>query len=68
MIIDPCIPADWKEFSVVRKWRGAEYRIHVTNPKGVEKGVASITLNGVPVKVLPVQPVGSVCNVEVIMG
>ncbi len=68
LVIDPCIPADWKEFSVVRKWRGAEYRIHVTNPNGVEKGVASITLNGAPVEVLPVQPAGSVCSVEVTMG
>ena len=39
MTVDPCIPADWKEFSVTRKWRGAEYRIHVSNPEGVEKGV-----------------------------
>ena len=25
--VDPCIPADWKEFSVSRKWRGAEYHL-----------------------------------------
>lgn len=68
LTIDPCIPADWKEFSVVRKWRGAEYRIHVTNPKGVEKGVASILLNGAKVDILPAMPGGSVCNVEVVMG
>lgn len=68
LTIDPCIPADWKEFSVVRKWRGAEYQIHVTNPKGVEKGVASILLNGAKVDILPAMPGGSVCNVEVVMG
>lgn len=68
LTIDPCIPADWKEFSVARKWRGAEYRIHVTNPKGVEKGVASILLNGAKVDILPAMPGGSVCNVEVVMG
>ena len=68
LTIDPCIPADWKEFSVVRKWRGAEYRIHVTNPKGVEKGVVSILLNGAKVDILPAMPGGSVCNVEVVMG
>ena len=41
--VDPCIPGEWKEFSVVRKWRGSTYHIHVTNPSGVEKGVRSIT-------------------------
>ena len=68
LTVDPCIPADWKEFSVTRKWRGAEYRIHVTNPNGVEKGVASITLDGKRVDVLPILPAGTVCEVEVVMG
>ena len=40
----------------------------MTNPKGVEKGVASVTVDGAAVTVLPVMPVGSVCNVEVVMG
>lgn len=66
--VDPCIPADWKEFSVSRKWRGAEYHIHVTNPDAVEKGVKSITMNGRQVRKLPVLPVGTVCDVEVVMG
>ena len=46
MIVDPCVPAQWKAFGVMRVWRGATYRIHVQNPRGVEKGVASLTLNG----------------------
>ena len=62
------IPADWKEFSVVRKWRGAKYRIHVQNPNGVEKGVASITVDGKQVSRLPILPEGSVCTAEVVMG
>ena len=66
--VDPCIPADWKEFSVSRKWRGAEYHIHVTNPDAVEKGVKRITMNGRQVRKLPVLPVGTVCDVEVVMG
>ena len=66
--VDPCIPADWKEFSVRRKWRGGEYRIHVANPDAVEKGVKSITMNGKQVRKLPVLPVGTVCDVEVVMG
>ena len=68
LTVDPCIPADWKEFSVDRVFRGAEYRIHVTNPKGVEKGVAEIKLNGEAVKTIPVQAPGTVNTVEVTMG
>ena len=68
LIIDPCIPADWKEFSVVRKWRGAEYHIHVTNPNAAEKGVASITLNGETVTKIPVLKAGTVAQIKVTMG
>ena len=68
MTVDPCIPADWKEFSVMRIWRGAEYRIHVTNPDGVEKGVRSITADGKAVSTLPVLESGKICTVEVVMG
>ncbi len=68
LTVDPCVPADWKEFSVDRVFRGAEYRIHVTNPKGVEKGVTEIKLNGETVKTIPVQASGTVNTVEVTMG
>ena len=66
--IDPCIPADWDGFSVIRRWRGAEYRIEVKNPRGVEKGVSEIRFNGEKVERIGAQPPGTVCNIEVIMG
>ena len=66
--IDPCIPADWKEFTVHRRWRGAMYHIRVTNPHGVEKGVESITMNGKTVAALPRLPAGTECRVEVVMN
>lgn len=68
LVIDPCIPGDWPEFTVRRKWRGAEYQIHVTNPDGVEKGVASLRLNGQPVDALSPQQLGSRNVVEAVMG
>lgn len=66
--VDPCVPAEWKEYTVERQWRGAKYIIHVTNPNGVEKGVKSITVDGKPVEKLPVLADGSVCSAEVVMG
>ena len=34
LLIDPCIPADLKEYTVKRKWREAEYVITIKNPNG----------------------------------
>ena len=68
LVIDPCIPADWKEFSAVRRWRGAEFDIEVKNPDSVMKGVKEIKLNGETVDVIPVMEAGSKNKVEIIMG
>jgi len=66
--IDPCIPADWKEFSVTRKWRDAQYDIKVINPDGVMKGVKRIVLNGEDVDNIKIMAPGTVNKVEVYMG
>lgn len=68
LLIDPCIPADWKEFTVTRRWRGAVYQIHVTNPDGVMKGIRSLTVDGVPVSHIREQKEGTFHSVEVVMG
>ncbi len=69
LVIDPCISSDWNEFEVIRKWRGADYRIKVKNPDGVQKGVKSIKLNGNNIDgPIPIQQEGSVNKIEVIMG
>ncbi|WP_302810795.1 GH36-type glycosyl hydrolase domain-containing protein [Roseburia hominis] len=68
LTIDPCIPADWKEFSAVRRWRGAEYDIHVENPDGVMKGVQELYVDGEKVERIPVMAQGSRHDVRVVMG
>jgi N,N'-diacetylchitobiose phosphorylase len=68
LIIDPCVPADWKSFHVTRIWRGARYEIEVTNPDGVQRGVRNIIADGRSVDALPVLPAGAVCHVDVEMG
>ena len=69
MIVDPCIPSDWKEFRVTRQWRGATYEITVKNPLGVQKGVITTTLDGETVHgPIAAQPEGSVHEVVVVMG
>lgn len=66
--IDPCVPADWKEFSMTREWRGASYEIRVSNPDGVMKGVKEIYLDGEKVDKIPLMEKGTVHQVEVVMG
>lgn len=68
LTIDPCIPADWREFSAVRRWRGAEYDIHVENPDGVMKGVQELYVDGEKVERIPVMAQGSRHDVRVVMG
>ena len=69
MLVDPCVPKDWKGFTVTRKWRGATFEITVKNPNGVSRGVKSITLNNEPIAgTIPVQPEGTVNKVEVLMA
>jgi cellobiose phosphorylase len=68
--VDPCIPPDWSEFSVVRVYRGSRYRIRVLNPKGVSKGVTRLTLDGNELEgnLIPVQEPGSMYEVSVVLG
>ena len=70
LAIDPCVPGDVKGFSVVRRYRGAEYRNRVENPDGVQKGVRQLLVDGERVEgnLIPVQPAGSVVEVLATMG
>lgn len=68
--IDPCVPADFGDFTLTRAYRGTRYIIHVTNPDHVQKGVANMTIDGVQTAgtVIPHIPGRETCYVEVIMG
>ena len=48
--IDPCICSEWKEYTVTRRFRGAEYEITIKNPDGVCKGIREMLLDGQPVE------------------
>ncbi|MDR2962340.1 MAG: hypothetical protein LBU90_01655 [Bacteroidales bacterium] len=69
LIIDPCIPTSWDGFKVIRKFRGATYKISVSNPNHVSKGVKKVVVNSKEIEgnIVPVFTSGEV-NVEVTMG
>ena len=68
--VDPCVPGDFGDFTVTRKYRGVTYHIQVSNPDHVEKGVASMTVDGTAVKgnLIPFSKEKDQVEVKVIMG
>lgn len=45
LIIDPCIPSDWKTLKINRRFRNKLLRIEIINNKQNEKGVTKIIFN-----------------------
>ena len=70
LVIDPCIPKKWKGFEVKRIFRGSSYYITVRNPKGVAKGISSITIDGEKISgnLLPAFADGKDHYIEAVMG
>ncbi len=70
LLIDPCIPDSWDGYKVTRKFRGATYQIEVKNPNHVQRGVASITVDGQPIEgnVIPAFDKGSLVRVVCVIG
>ena len=70
--LDPCIPRDWPGFDLTIRHGAARYRITVDNPKGVSRGIASATLDGVALSTSPLLiPLGDAAGdfaVDVCLG
>jgi cellobiose phosphorylase len=50
--IDPCLPAAWAGYGVTRRFRRMDLAIRVSNPDGVETGVASVSVDGKAVELV----------------
>ena len=68
--INPCIPKDWKTFSVRYKWKNTLYNILVENPNGNEIGVKKIVIDGIEQmsNEIRLQENAGVINVEVFLS
>jgi cellobiose phosphorylase len=68
--IDPCIPSNWKGFSVKREFRNHFIDITVHNPAHVCKGVVRMTLNGqdIPGNLISASKFDQVNQVEIWLG
>jgi cyclic beta-1,2-glucan synthetase len=48
LVVDPCIPREWPEFTIVFRYHAARYTIVVENPWRVSRGVSSVEVDDVP--------------------
>jgi cyclic beta-1,2-glucan synthetase len=46
LYLDPCIPREWPGLEIRFRYHSAVYTVAVENPRGVERGVASVELDG----------------------
>jgi len=70
LAINPCIPRTWPEFSIEYRYGSTPYSITVRNPDGVNRGVASVELDGaaLPEKTVTLRDDGSPHTVVVTLG
>ncbi len=70
LIIDPCIPKEWKEYDIEYKYNKATYKIKVKNPEGVNKNVKTISINGEETKdkYIPLIDDNKEYSVEIVLG
>ncbi len=70
LIIDPCVPADFGDFKITRKFRDVVYDIEVQNPNHVQKGISKLIVDGAEIEgnTIPLKKDGSVCKVIAVMG
>ena len=68
--VNPCVPKDFGDFTVQRKYRNTTYHIHVSNPNNTEKGLIEMRVNGEVVagNIIPYHPEQTEATIELIMG
>jgi cellobiose phosphorylase len=68
--INPCIPAMWPGYSMEWRIGHTTYRITVTNPAHLCRGVESAELDGVPVDSdnIPIREDDAIHDVAVVLG
>lgn len=68
--VNPCVPKGFGDFELTRRFRDVTYHIQVQNPDDVEKGIKSLTVDGVQVDgcVIPYDPLKKDVDVVAVMG
>ncbi len=69
LTVNPCIPKDWKEYSIRYRFGNSLYKIKVRNNNSKSTGVEKVLLNGneVSSKEVRLVPTGGVYDIDIIM-
>ena len=67
--IKPCIPKEWKEYSIKYRYGSSIYNITVKNENGKNTGVEKFILNGeeIPDKQVKLNKMGGIYHIDIIM-
>ena len=67
--IDPCIPKEWKEYTIQYKYKTSTYNIKVQNNNSKNTGVEKFIVNGEEIqeKEILLQDNGKIYNIKVCM-
>ncbi len=70
LVIEPCVPQEWKEFEISRQLRGKRVKVIYHNPLGSQKGIKKMTLNGTEItgNFIPEDKLETSSTVEVFMS
>ena len=70
LLIDPCIPEDWDDLKIIRRFRNKTFRILIHNPSKVSSGVKELTVNGQKIKgkTIPFSMAKEDNEVKVVLG
>jgi cellobiose phosphorylase len=68
--VDPCVPSDFGDFKVTRKFREGTYHISIRKADGIQKGVKELVVDGQKVDghIIPYVKGKTEYQVEVVMG
>ena len=69
LTVNPCIPKDWKEYSIRFRFGESLYKIKVINNNMKNTGVEKLVLNGneVPSKEIRLVSSGGIYDIDVVM-
>jgi cyclic beta-1,2-glucan synthetase len=72
LLLDPCIPKTWPDFTLSFRYRSSRYDIAVSNPDGVSHGVICAELDGAALPGnearIPLKDDGATHRVRVVLG
>ena len=70
LVIDPCIPKKWTEYSIKYLYLETTYEIKVRNPENLCKGVSQITFDGIVLKEnhIHLKNENAIHYIEILMG